>query len=726
MRPAHYYSAGPVSPRLANGTYDCVPVYSQGKALALMHLNGMAGWALRDILATPDRRKITISVYPGRAGPSYQVIGPLQALFQVLPFERVWLDDSTQVRELTVLLAGEPDFPSFQVIEQALDRGRRMAAPHLLRAPRAYTGPAMGTRSRTRGSPSARGSGGSDRYRGSRGSTPFPGSRPRRGSRGSRGSHSSRGSSPAQKPRSRGSSAPRSRSRDNSAPTSRDGSAPTQSKTCWGCEDGSCPKVSFGTWPKSVKDHNYSTPAGLESLLEPASEVSDKSSEQPQVRATTGGDPLAILYSPLSTVDSADPPLSSTMPILTSGSPGSPAPEEHLSQTDYLSPRSFYDSPEHDSPRSPSPVPGGSPAHSEAHDESPGDVTWLADFLAMSSSGVTPDLSLPPPAGELPEAPKECAIPSLPDGLLELPFPDLTSPACPPVEAPAGPPEEEQGETSGRKLSVSERVEAILQSLSLPKSPSSSIPDLSVEPLEAEDVKPDVPQSPVDSNASTEYYCPFLMTGAPVEGGIPAISLSVDEGKLPADLELVSPTAGDLMEGWPGLSTTRMAIEHQKLTMFRLGAIIQGAPDVTLPLLQTAEDIVRGRLCMRDPSDCRLCGIRGFHELWVVPQTELIGMEIPESPRSKSPQSGQLTLRSTYSESAYVFRLVDSWSASLVQQVCAWRLHASQGGYWMRAPTTLMSKDGILHPIMTPITPMFMFAPSKYPIYIYFCHLLQS
>ena len=50
---------------------------------------------------------------------------------------------------------------------------------------------------------------------------------------------------------------------------------------------------------------------------------------------------------------------------------------------------------------------------------------------------------MPPPADEAPKAPKECEVLSLPDGLLELPFPDLTSPACPLVEAPMCPPEEE-------------------------------------------------------------------------------------------------------------------------------------------------------------------------------------------------------------------------------------------------------------------------------------------
>ena len=65
----------------------------------------------------------------------------------------------------------------------------------------------------------------------------------------------------------------------------------------------------------------------------------------------------------------------------------------------------------------------------------------------------------------------------------------LTSPACPPVEVPVCPPEDERGEVTERKLSVSERVEAILQSLSLPKSPSSPTPELTVEPPETEDVK---------------------------------------------------------------------------------------------------------------------------------------------------------------------------------------------------------------------------------------------
>ena len=156
------------------------------------------------------------------------------------------------------------------------------------------------------------------------------------------------------------------------------GSAPVLSETCGGCKDGSCPRVTFGTWPQNVKDHSYSTPAGLESLLESAPEASEKPSEKPQTEGVTSEDPSVVLYSPLSPVDTADPPFTSTLSALT---PGSPAPDEHLSQTDYLSPRSSYDLPDHDSPRSPSPTPGGSPACSETPDETPADISWLADFL---------------------------------------------------------------------------------------------------------------------------------------------------------------------------------------------------------------------------------------------------------------------------------------------------------------------------------------------------------
>ena len=54
----------------ATGSYDGTRPGSYGKTLALIHLKGMVGWALRSISCSPDYRLITVNVLNLHTGPS--------------------------------------------------------------------------------------------------------------------------------------------------------------------------------------------------------------------------------------------------------------------------------------------------------------------------------------------------------------------------------------------------------------------------------------------------------------------------------------------------------------------------------------------------------------------------------------------------------------------------------------------------------------------------------
>ncbi len=164
-------------------------------------------------------------------------------------------------------------------------------------------------------------------------------------------------------------------------------------------------------------------------------------------------------------------------------------------------------------------------------------------------------------------------------------------------------------------------------------------------------------------------------------------------------------------------------VAYQKLTMFRLGAITQTAPEITLPIIQEAEDVVKDRLCLQCSLGCGICGLKGLFQVTVppgslmsdheAPGSPLLGMLYPENVYPPCPAYLSLMTVSGPPAVRQRFRLIHETEATMKLRLCSWRLHLVDGGYWVWNPVCMMSQDGMFHPVMSEVDPVFMVPDGK-------------
>ncbi len=93
--------------RPVTGQYDCTHPGSRGKSIALEQLKGMSGWSLGSIECSTNYRSVTVSVRTFHHGPDAEILMTLHALIQGRMLQTVWITDSEDFTELTVLFLYE-------------------------------------------------------------------------------------------------------------------------------------------------------------------------------------------------------------------------------------------------------------------------------------------------------------------------------------------------------------------------------------------------------------------------------------------------------------------------------------------------------------------------------------------------------------------------------------------------------------------------------------------
>ncbi len=126
MDRAYNVATRPLSPQPARGSYDCVRLASPGRTYAILHLNGMLGWALRTFRVSDDLRRISVSVSLFTPGPSQRVLRLLQTVLNCTRLVRVWLDDDLHVRDLTILTVWPLSGFALETLEKARNLATKM------------------------------------------------------------------------------------------------------------------------------------------------------------------------------------------------------------------------------------------------------------------------------------------------------------------------------------------------------------------------------------------------------------------------------------------------------------------------------------------------------------------------------------------------------------------------------------------------------------------------
>ena len=158
-------------------------------------------------------------------------------------------------------------------------------------------------------------------------------------------------------------------------------------------------------------------------------------------------------------------------------------------------------------------------------------------------------------------------------------------------------------------------------------------------------------------------------------------------------------------------------IAYQKVTMFRLGAITQVAPNMAFPVIQEAEEVVSNNLCLQCSLACDICGLKGIFDGSVPPGSLMTDHEAPGTPllamvypEENPPCPLLLTLVSAPGAPMVrqKFRVLRDSEATTEDRLLSWRFYKVDGGYWVWNPVCMQSPDGIYHPIMSEVDPILM------------------
>ncbi len=630
------------------GTFDCTNPWLDGKSKALLQLHRMEGWSLKDFTCSDTFRKITVSVFIHNPGLSHKVLAPLRYVVQCNPLKRVWLDESRYSRELSVLFLHPLEPSQLQIIRECMRVGHHL----LYQTPRSYVTPYL-ARSMVHGPSEERG--------------PRP---------HSLGSHS----------------------------------VLHRSSRTGGTRASARPYATNRS-PKSLYANSFqSNYRGtiVEPFPSPAS-----------VNRSQGSGNISQLVSPQ--LDSMRHSPVSPVPAL-----GPVKPEEEGSSPDNVStmPDSdgvpIYSLPP---PRDDTPLSGfspidlplfipkpSSPVSSTQISEAAQEQVVKTEEVASLDQGFTPK----------DECPSEHRVAASCDLISESNFPSLSSS----VPFPSSP-----------KVILHDPTESpgsVLYDFSIKSSPHSSCP---VSPrLEDGHTHEDIesPDSALydfsikSSPHSSHPVSPKLEDGHTLEDidedGIPVTMLLNLDNSIPSESPRIrdpspcfSMSSGDdedVDDKVLNPGEVQRWVEYQKLTMLHLGVLVQGAPDINLPLLQAADREVLGQLCLRCSLSCGICSFKGLFQLNVSPGTRLLAMIVPE-PSVLDPYTMTLcTVDRPLTQQK--FKVVPAAEACLLQKLCSWRLHPVSGGYWVRPPICLRSRDGTLHPIMTELSPFMMRQSGKY------------
>ncbi len=754
---------------IARGTYDCVRPNSQGKSLALMHLNGMIGWGLKSYSVTEDYRKISIAVSTDYVGPTRSLIEYILSLAEDLELQRVWLDQSMFLREISLLFRHVPDQSSIRLMDETVGMAYQLLRMHhrgttSLALPRLRGRPPVGQRRALRGRSQAYNVG----RRGCRECG--------RGVVHSLDVESGHYSDPEHiRPPPQG--GPRGRPAPSSPPPAYEECVlPVERQLREVADILTSAVPGIRVYPVRVVRRPQGQGANRVdvSVRDPPapegdrSEVEDGESEASEEVST----------------DLGTHPGESSLDTTSQDAPGQ-APQQ-----------------------GPEPNGAGSPAHSND------------DTSTVAYSEGTPQLEMPPPQDEISMSELEFGSNRDREGEVEdtvpkVPYAEGVGPSSPPEGVPEvdpGTPMDEGGEpvsmvekaelespekgtadcleelpppdrgtsspSTGHPISVSqlnikeeeENPSADIPSeVPAPASPPIEWAPLSIVipkiecnppaallPLEGATLAPTgevaglQPPSPVEAppneffpggdSGDLKYPMPasplYRVTsprrpGSPAAAGavarvepldgVPVAYISPLNTFLGGDTAVVEPRRpmesleeSDSDDEILDPEVTRKELEFRKLTMFRLGVAITGAPMITLPMLHYAEQQTEGRLCLLPPLACDLCNLKGLYQLTMPLSCELIAMCLTTDDTITPWQTELLLTSVTRPLVKRKFRLLRCSVATFHQRLCAWRLYPRDGGYWVYSPITLLSPDQVLHPVMTEWSPLFMTETGEY------------